>query len=230
MNSVSTYSRSNKNGFKKIGLVFSHLRGLYNNSFSLTLTAENGTNAQIKYTTNGSFPSETFGITYSGPINISSTTVVKAIAFGPGMNSGIIFNSFILTNRKGQDRFRGGITDADYSAALHKLPIASLSTGSSSSDPYNPNTYIISHIEYIDNFINSSRQNFGSYAGVRKFGQASAGATYGNVKAVFKWNYKSKKAKYPFFDAEKGEQFPPSNVIQSLEFKVGQDKDGPIIS
>jgi uncharacterized repeat protein (TIGR02543 family) len=38
----------------------------------------------IRYTTDGMSPSETAGTVYSGPITISSYTVLQAIAYGPG--------------------------------------------------------------------------------------------------------------------------------------------------
>ena len=36
--------------------------------------------AQIRYTLDGTNPSATVGLDYSGPINISTTTVLKAVA------------------------------------------------------------------------------------------------------------------------------------------------------
>ena len=40
--------------------------------------------ATIRYTTNGSTPSETNGIVYSGPVTISASTTVQAIAYASG--------------------------------------------------------------------------------------------------------------------------------------------------
>ena len=41
--------------------------------------------ASIRYTTNGSTPSETVGTLYSAPITVSATTTIKAIAYESGM-------------------------------------------------------------------------------------------------------------------------------------------------
>lgn len=62
---------------------FSHDRGFYLSNFSLTITSQT-TNAVIRYTTNGTVPSFTNGLVYSGPIPISKTTVIRAAAFKTG--------------------------------------------------------------------------------------------------------------------------------------------------
>jgi hypothetical protein len=58
---------------------FSVDRGFYNAPFQLTITTDTPT-ATIYYTTDGSKPSASNGILYSGPLTIDHTTVVRAIA------------------------------------------------------------------------------------------------------------------------------------------------------
>jgi hypothetical protein len=41
--------------------------------------------AEIRYTTDGSDPSETVGALYSGPVSISTTTILKAVAYADGL-------------------------------------------------------------------------------------------------------------------------------------------------
>ena len=70
-----------------LGLVadtkFSVDRGLFTAPFTVVLsTATAG--AEIHYTTNGSLPSTVSGLLYTGPIPISRTTVLRAIATKPG--------------------------------------------------------------------------------------------------------------------------------------------------
>jgi len=60
--------------------VFATRRGVYDAPFSLTIsTATPG--ASIRYTTNGSWPSESIGTIYTGPITVDRAMVVKAIAY-----------------------------------------------------------------------------------------------------------------------------------------------------
>ena len=59
---------------------FSHDRGLYDAPFAVAITADEPS-AVIRYTTDASTPSRTRGEIYSGPVPISSTTVLRAIAY-----------------------------------------------------------------------------------------------------------------------------------------------------
>ena len=60
---------------------FSHKRGHYNSAIAVAITTETP-NATIRYTTDGSEPAQSGnGSTYSSPINITTTTVLRARAF-----------------------------------------------------------------------------------------------------------------------------------------------------
>jgi hypothetical protein len=63
---------------------FSHKRGFYDTNFSLVLTSETA-GATIYFTTNGTRPSATNGATYTVPLVITNTTVLRAAAFAPGL-------------------------------------------------------------------------------------------------------------------------------------------------
>lgn len=63
---------------------FSHHRGFYNTSFAVTITTETE-DATIRYTTDGSVPTETYGRIYSNPVAITTTTCLRAIAYKPGL-------------------------------------------------------------------------------------------------------------------------------------------------
>ncbi len=63
---------------------YSPAAGAYSSAQSVTIsTATSG--ATIRYTTDGSTPSETQGTVYSAPVNISATTTLNAIAYESGM-------------------------------------------------------------------------------------------------------------------------------------------------
>ena len=63
---------------------FSHDRGFYDAPFSVSITTRTE-GATIRYTTDGSAPSETHGQIYHGPISVSRTTALRAMAFKPGL-------------------------------------------------------------------------------------------------------------------------------------------------
>src|SRR5271154_4496754 len=63
---------------------FSPARGTFISGPTVTIsTATSG--ASIRYTTDGSTPSETAGTLYSAPITVSATTTINAIAYASGM-------------------------------------------------------------------------------------------------------------------------------------------------
>ena len=46
--------------------------------------------ASIRYTTDGSTPSSTAGIVYSGPVSVSSNLTLKAVAYGSGLTDSAV--------------------------------------------------------------------------------------------------------------------------------------------
>ena len=62
---------------------FSQERGFYDAPFLVSITTETD-GATIHYTTDGSTPTEVYGQPYTGPIPITKTTCLRAIAFRPG--------------------------------------------------------------------------------------------------------------------------------------------------
>ena len=75
---------------------FSHERGFYTASFALALSCETS-DAVIRYTTDGSAPTETSGQIYTGPISISQTMCVRAGAFKIGcLTSKIATHTYIM--------------------------------------------------------------------------------------------------------------------------------------
>jgi hypothetical protein len=78
------------NGLGTLGFVadtnFSIDRGFYTAPIQVAVTS-NTPGAQIRYTTDGSLPTATLGTLYVGPISITTTTILRAIAFKEGFTS-----------------------------------------------------------------------------------------------------------------------------------------------
>ena len=80
------------------GATLLHNRGFYTAPVTATL-AKDDPNAIIKYTTDGSTPSLLVGTTYTAPLTISSTTVLRSIALRPNfIQSDIDTHTFIFTS------------------------------------------------------------------------------------------------------------------------------------
>ncbi|MDP6523840.1 MAG: lamin tail domain-containing protein [Kiritimatiellia bacterium] len=79
-----------QNGGDYLGLVedtkFSVDRGFYSNTFVVAITSETA-GATIHYTTDFTEPDEILGTVYSGPVTVSNTTCLRALAFLPGWRS-----------------------------------------------------------------------------------------------------------------------------------------------
>jgi hypothetical protein len=80
---------------------FSPAGGNYTSTQSVTIkTSTSG--ASIRYTTNGSTPSETSGTLYSGPVSISATATLQAIAYESGMtDSGVASAAYTINSGGG---------------------------------------------------------------------------------------------------------------------------------
>ncbi|MBN2271198.1 MAG: lamin tail domain-containing protein [Sedimentisphaerales bacterium] len=75
---------------------FSHDRGFYDAPFSVTITTDTE-EAIIHYTIDGSTPSETYGTEYVGPIDITTTTCLRAMAFKAGyMSTNVDTHTYIF--------------------------------------------------------------------------------------------------------------------------------------
>ncbi|MCX6977556.1 MAG: chitobiase/beta-hexosaminidase C-terminal domain-containing protein, partial [Verrucomicrobia bacterium] len=72
--------------------------GFFSATFPVTLTSTVG--AQIRYTTDGSAPTVSTGTIYSGPINITGTTVLRAIATAVGAApSGVATQTYLFLDQ-----------------------------------------------------------------------------------------------------------------------------------
>lgn len=65
-------------------IAFSAARGFYSAPFALTLSSATP-GATIRYTVDGSLPTESHGLVYAAPIPIGTTTIVRATAFAAGL-------------------------------------------------------------------------------------------------------------------------------------------------
>ncbi len=76
---------------------FSPSGGIYNNSPVVTISDTNPF-ATIRYTTDGSTPTETNGTIYSGPLNISQATTLQAIAYETGYTDSTVTSAAYAIN------------------------------------------------------------------------------------------------------------------------------------
>lgn len=86
-----TYPHPLRNTTQVAAPIFSPIAGTYASSQSVTITSATG-GATIRYTTNGTTPTNSVGTIYSTPVSISSSTTLKAIAY-----DGVLTDSTVTT-------------------------------------------------------------------------------------------------------------------------------------
>lgn len=78
----------------------------FTESTQVTMTAESG--AEIRYTTDGSTPTATSGTVYSGPVTLTETTTVKAVAVKDGVTSSVTSRTYTKGSNAGGGGDDGG--------------------------------------------------------------------------------------------------------------------------
>lgn len=218
-----SYDDDNVFGQHNINVVLSHQRGVYPSEFDLTIEVPDS--VIVKYTLDSTTPSDKTGETYTSPITISKTSVVKIYAYNETGNSGLLTHTFVLKNNYDNEKAGSGmwackstINADEYAEAIGDIPVVSISTASEPGSSWH-----LGEFEYLDNHIYPDRANFHSTTTTRKFGQESIGHLNSGIKFKFNKNALVKKANYPFFDPYPGDLYPTVNKIQTIELKEGQD-------
>jgi hypothetical protein len=89
---------------------FSPAPGTYTSTQLVAITSATSV-ALIRYTTDGSTPSETVGTSYSGPVSVSATTTLNAIAYAAGMtDSAVTSGSYVINIGGGNVTFENNGT------------------------------------------------------------------------------------------------------------------------
>jgi chitinase len=107
--------------------------GTYSSTQSISI-ASTTSGASIRYTTNGSTPTSTTGTLYAGPVTISTTTTLKAIAYKSGMtDSSVTSGTYTISSSSttpindtnagiaytGTWKYSSGRTVGDYQGDVH---------------------------------------------------------------------------------------------------------------
>lgn len=197
---------------------FSVDRGLYDTAFNLIITS-NTPGASIRYTTDGSPPNETTGQLYSGPITISETTVVRAIAFMEGFFSTDVDTHTYLfaADIASQPTMATSITqDPIYGpqmvAALTAIPTISLSFDGTDID----REEIPISVELL-NFESGNKQ---VDAGAARFGSFVTNFEKRSFRLHFRSQYGPSQLEFPLFE-ETDYPIKATSEFDSLDVRAG---------
>jgi len=200
---------------------FSSDRGFYETAFDLTISTGTA-DATIRYTTDGSLPTESAGTVYAGPITISETMVLRAIAFRQGYRPTnidthtYIFPADIVT----QPTMRTQITEhptygPQMGDALNSIPSIAL-TFQGNDVPANRSEIPVS-VEML-NFESGSKQ---VNAGVARYGSYFTNFEKKSIRLHFRSEYGPKRLNYPLFDGHDYKKILPVSDFDALDIRAG---------
>ncbi|MDB4536985.1 lamin tail domain-containing protein [Akkermansiaceae bacterium] len=197
---------------------FSVDRGLYDTAFDLTISTDTA-DASIRYTTDGTPPSETVGTLYTGPITIDETTVIRAMAYREGYLSTnvdthtYLFPADVVT----QPEMSTSITQSPVYGpqmvdALESIPTVSLSFDGTNVD----RVEVPVSVELL-NFESNSKQ---VDAGVVRYGSYVTNFQKRSIRLHFRSEYGPSRLEYPLFE-ETNYEIPPTNDFDALDLRAG---------
>lgn len=187
---------------------FSVGRGFYNAPFNVSLSTPDPS-LKIYYTTNGTRPSSTTGTLYSGPIQISTTTPLSAVAVnGEGVSSEIISNTYLFSNDIVKQpnnpegypsewspyAYKDGIAPADYEMDPEVCEAPEYSGLMDNALKSIPTLSVVTDIKYLFSH-EKSGENGGIYIYTGKSGAGSLGLDW------------ERPASVEYFDPNSGKEF-----------------------
>lgn len=216
--------------FGKIDLTFSHKRGYYTAPFSLIIETDDP-NAVIKYTTNNSKPNTNNGITYTGPININSSTAISVFAYSASDNSNTRTHSYIFLNEVINSNYMYTyITQDNNYAPLMETSFKALPVISLTSNQINGTNHINTEIETsVEMFFpDASRDGFMLYSGIQTWGGSPTNPKK-HYRLEFKDIYGASKLDYKIFKSDNYDntvyEVPPAEKFNKLLLRGGS-QDG----
>jgi len=201
-------------------LQFSPERGFFEQPIQVTLQT-NLPGATIRYTVNGSEPTPTTGNIYLGPISVSTTSYVRAIAYTATETLESVTHTYFYLNDV--------LTDPDLNTwvtqdptwgpqmmdAWKQIPTVSLVSDSA----------IIPHIKNeisFEFFHKKTGENVQVNAGGENYGNASLGFIKKNIRVHFSDTFGPKNFEYPIFKGFE-EGIHPIEKFDKLDLRSSHD-------
>ncbi len=214
----------------QIDIAFSVERGFYNSAISVSISSPTDPNASIRYTTNNSKPTTTIGQLYTGPISISSTTSIRAIAYSSNGSSKVTTHSYIFPSDiiNQSYMYTYVTTDPTYGplmeAALTSIPSISLVTNF-----VNRNDAVDQEVEVsAEMLFPNGKEGFMVHCGLQTWGGSLTNPKK-SYRLEFKKQYGTKKLEYDIFDTDDYEdhiyKVPPVKEFDKLLLRSGS-QDG----
>lgn len=183
---------------ENLNVFFSQERGYFKGQFQLSLIA-NKPNAVIRYTTDHTLPTATNGATYSGPLLINGSTILRVYASLSGENSKVKTKSFFFLNEiKNESYLQDYIMNnptyaSQFDGAMESIPTVSI-INLDSLDDDDPKQ--VSFEYFFKKEQSSDQENCGG----KLYGNASVNTAKQNHRFFFRSEFGSKKFKEDIFE------------------------------
>jgi hypothetical protein len=192
---------------------FSISRGFYDTAQNVSITTATP-GSTIRYTTNGSEPSESIGTIYSGPVTINQTTVLRAMAYKEGLApTNIDTNTYLFVDDVITSPELGVAVTQQMRDSLTTVPSLSIVTPQT----INGTSEIPASLELINP---DSTPGFQENCGVKNFGGAFTNFDKKSFRMYFRSQYGASKLEHPLFEGfDRG--ITATNTFDQLNVRSG---------
>ena len=203
-------------------------RGFFEDPFTLEVTSSTE-GAEIRYTLDGSPPSPTRGVVYTGPIQITGTTVVRAMAHKPGLRPTNVDTQTYLFPEDvvNQSRMRNSVTQSatlgpQMVASLKAVPTISIVTDNPGPFQNEEGSNIRSESPTsVEMIFPDGRAGFQENAGLKHFGGYYTNFRKKSFRIGFRSQYGATKVEYPIFDGFEYKYYPPTDRFDIMDLRSG---------
>jgi hypothetical protein len=206
---------------------FSVDRGFFDTPFQLEITTTTE-NSEIRYTLDGTPPGESQGLVYTGPIAITRTTIVRALAHRTGYEpTNIDTHSYLFpTDVITQQDMRSSITQSalygpQMISSLKEVPSISIvtqNTGFLNEGAGNIREEYQSSVEMI---FPDGTPGFQEDGGLSNYGGRFTNFRKKSFRVAFRSRFGTKKLNYPIFDGFHYKSHPPTDSFDVINLRSG---------
>ncbi len=202
--------------------IFAPGRGLYDTPQPVTISTTTA-GATIRYTTNGSLPTESTGTVYTGPITVSANTVIRAAAFAPDFaptnvdTHTYVFPATVASQSVMSSSITGNATyGPQLPAAFRDLPSVSLVTPTPAA--FNDNTDVATNFEFLHPTLPTA--SFHAAGGLHYFGGAFTNFAKKSFRVKFSSATGDRKLEGNLFEGHEHGR-PVTRKFDSIELRNG---------
>ena len=207
---------------------FSVDRGFYDSPISLEITTET-TGASIRYTTNGTPPSSTQGILYTGPINIDETTIIRALAFKANCQpTNVDTHTYLFPESViEQPRMRTAITQSNIFAPQmvdSLMAVPSISIVADNPAPFQNENGANVRVETqtsVEMIYPDGTPGFQEDGGLSNFGGRFTNFPKKSFRIAFRSEFGATSLEHPLFDGFDYPNFQPAEEFEVINLRSG---------